>query len=55
MGIVGDGYKSDMAVGGLSLTKDGNCSFMPLHASPDEGNSRRFLSYMKCSRDVVFY
>ena len=41
VGIVGDGYKSDVAVSGVSFMSDENCSFSPSHASPVEGNLRQ--------------
>ena len=32
VGVVGDGYKSDIAVGAVSVEDDKNCTFTPSHA-----------------------
>ena len=34
VGVVGDGYKSDIAVGAVLLTNDTNCTFTPSDAVP---------------------
>ena len=46
--IIGDGYKSDIAVGSVSLTNDVNCTFTPPHAVPGPSCLTPCVGRSKC-------
>ena len=47
-GVVGDGYKSDIAVGDVSLMDDRNCSFSPSYAVPGPSCGPACVGRSKC-------
>ncbi|XP_028409645.1 uncharacterized protein LOC114532360 [Dendronephthya gigantea] len=48
VGIIGGGYKSDIAIGDVSLTNDINCTFAPSQAVPGPSCSTPCVGRSKC-------